>query len=271
MTLGEKIKQARLEAGFSQRQLCGEEVTRNMLSQIENGTARPSMGTLSYFAARLEKPISYFLEENPVHSPNLDVMAQGRTAVLVGNGADALEILKDFRRPDETFEAEHQLLYRLGTLRAAEDALRKGQPVYGAQLLEELGSIGAGYCAAHLERQRLLLLAHARPQHRGEVCRKLPSMDEELLLRARVALDEGIFDRCEHLLEAAENREEPEWNFLRGELYLALQQYSDAAKCYHKAETHFSEKCVPRLEWCYRELGDFKQAYFYACKQREEE
>ena len=59
MTLGEKIKQARLEAGLSQRQLCGEEVTRNMLSQIENGAARPSMATLSYFAARLGKNISW--------------------------------------------------------------------------------------------------------------------------------------------------------------------------------------------------------------------
>ena len=52
MELGEKIKQARLEAGLSQRQLCGDTVTRNMLSQIENGSARPSMDTLRFFAAR---------------------------------------------------------------------------------------------------------------------------------------------------------------------------------------------------------------------------
>ena len=69
MTLGEKIKQARLEAGLSQRQLCGEEVTRNMLSQIENGAAMPSMGTLSYFARQLGKPVSYFLQEDAVCSP----------------------------------------------------------------------------------------------------------------------------------------------------------------------------------------------------------
>lgn len=271
MTLGEKIKQARLEAGLSQRQLCGEEVTRNMLSQIENGTARPSMGTLTYFAARLGKSVSYFLEEDAVRSPNLDIMARGREAVLAGNGADALEILKAFRQHDETFGAEYQLLCRLGTLQAAEAALRKGQAVYSGQLLEELGTIGDGYCAAPLERQRLLLLAQARPQHRAEVCRKLPSLDEELLLRARAALDAGTFDRCAYLLEAAEDRNGPEWNFLRGELHLALQQYSDAARCYHKAETDFPEKCAPRLERCYRELGDFKQAYFYACRQREQE
>lgn len=268
MTLGEKIKQARLEAGLSQRQLCGEEVTRNMLSQIENGTARPSMGTLTYFAARLGKSISYFLEEDAIRSPNLHVMDRGRKAVLAGSGTDALEILKDFRQPDETFSLEHQLLCRIATMQAAKTALEKGQTGYSAQLLEELDGINTGYCAAQLTRQYLLLLAKARPQQRSEICRRLPSLDEELLLRARAALDEGSFDRCEHLLEAAEDREGAEWNFLRAELHLALLQYGDAAKCYHKAELRFPEKCAPRLERCYRELGDFKQAYLYACKQR---
>ena len=57
MELGEKVRQARLEAGLTQRQLCGEEITRNMLSQIEHGTARPSMKTLCYLAQKLEKPV----------------------------------------------------------------------------------------------------------------------------------------------------------------------------------------------------------------------
>ena len=70
MELGKRIRQARLEAGLSQRQLCGEQITRNMLSQIENGSARPSMDTLRYLAAQLGKPIGYFLEEQAVTSPN---------------------------------------------------------------------------------------------------------------------------------------------------------------------------------------------------------
>ena len=68
MELGEKLRQARMEAGLSQRQLCGEEITRNMLSLIENGAAKPSMKTLQYLAARLEKSVSYFLEETAVLS-----------------------------------------------------------------------------------------------------------------------------------------------------------------------------------------------------------
>ena len=53
MELGQRLRQARQAAGLSQRQLCGDTITRNMLSQIENGTARPSMQTLEILAERL--------------------------------------------------------------------------------------------------------------------------------------------------------------------------------------------------------------------------
>ena len=268
MTLGEKIKQARLEAGLSQRQLCGEEVTRNMLSQIENGTARPSMDTLAYFAARLGKHISYFLEEDAVYSPNQELMFQARKAIAEKNGSEAARLLSNFRMPDPVFDVEAQLLLRLATLQQATDALAAGQAPYAVQLLEELGQLQDGYCADLLERERLLLLGSAAPRRRKEVSQCLPSMDPELLLRARVALDGGELDRCTALLEAAQDQEAPQWNFLRAELYLTKGQYAAAARCFHKAEDLWPERCAPRLELCYRELGDFQQAYAYACKQR---
>ena len=64
MELGERIRQARLGAGLSQKALCGDRITRNMLSQIEHGAARPSMDTLSYLAERLSRPVSWGLEED---------------------------------------------------------------------------------------------------------------------------------------------------------------------------------------------------------------
>ena len=267
MTLGEKIRQARLEAGLSQRQLCDGIVTRNMLSQIENGAAKPSMDTLSCFAARLGRTVSYFLEETAVCSPNQEVMARARAAVLEGRGAEALPILESYKAPDGTFDAEYQLLRRLAVLSAAEEALQKGQPLFAAQLLEET-RIQGGYCAAALERQRLLLLARAQPRLRGQLCEKLPDLDEELLLRAFAALEQGEPHRCAALLDAARNQDTPQWNFLRGELYFQAGQFALAAPCYHRAESSFPETCSPRLEQCYRELEDFKKAYFYACKQR---
>ena len=70
------------------------------------------------------------------------------------------------------------------------------------------------------------------------------------------------------LLEAAEDREAPDWNLLRGDAFFQEKQYRDAAVCYEKAEQTYPNRCIPRLEQCYRELEDYKRAYEYACKQR---
>lgn len=268
MDLGIKLKQARLEAGLSQRQLCGDEITRNMLSQIENGSARPSMATLSYLAARLGKPVSFFLDEDAVTSPNLQVMDNVRRAWEAGDLFAAAKSLEAYRSPDPVFDREKMLLDRLTRLALAEKALSEGRTLYAAEILEQLGTLQSGYCGDALERQRLLLSARAMPARRREICRELPSLDGELLLRARNALDMGQFDRSEHLLEAAENKETPDWNFLRGEVHLAREQFAEAAACYHRAETTYPGKTAPRLERCYRELENFKKAYEYACKQK---
>lgn len=268
MTLGEKLRQARLEAGLSQRQLCGEEVTRNMLSQIENGSAKPSMATLSYFAARLGKSVSFFLEEEAVCSPNQEIMTAARASFLEEDGERVLEILEGYRAPDPVFDMEAALLRRLGTLLAAKSALAKGQSARAAQLLEE-ESWEDGYCAESLERQRLLMLMQARPKQMGRICQKLQPLDGELLLRARAALEDGDLSRCLHLLEAVQDQDAPLWNFLRGQLHVKARSYAAAAQCLRRAEAEFPEKCVPLLEICYRELGDFRQAYYYACRARE--
>ncbi len=265
MELGEKLKQARLEAGLSQRQLCGEEITRNMLSQIENGAASPSMGTLRYLAARLGKTVSYFLEEDAVTSPNQQTMDRARKAWESGDMSALEEALKDYRHPDPVFDPEYQLLRRLWVLELARQGIRKNQLIYAANLLGDLGPIRDGYCAEALERRRLLLLGKVQPKHRQEICGQLPELDEELLLRAAAAMECGDQKRSEHLLESAENRESSVWNRLRGELYLARKMYQNAADCFLRAE----EESADRLELCYRELGNFERAYYYACKQRE--
>ena len=92
MELGEKLRAARLEQGLSQRALCGEKITRNMLSRIEHGAARPSMQTLQYLAQRLGKPVSFFLEEAAV-TPNQVAMAKARAAFARGSFREAMLFL----------------------------------------------------------------------------------------------------------------------------------------------------------------------------------
>ena len=63
-----------------------------------------------------------------------------------------------------------------------------------------------------------------------------------------------------------EEKETAQWNFLRAEALFSLQQYESAAACYEKAQQ--TQDVYARLEACYRELGDYKRAYEYACKQK---
>ena len=54
MDIGKKIKELRLQKFMTQSELAGNEITRNMLSRIENGAAQPSLDTLKYLASRPE-------------------------------------------------------------------------------------------------------------------------------------------------------------------------------------------------------------------------
>lgn len=266
MELGEKLLRARLEAGLSQRQLCGDEITRNMLSQIEHGTAKPSVGTLQYLAGRLGKPVSYFLEEKAVLSQNQELMEQVRRYYDGEKYALALDEIKQYRGSDEVFDRERQLLEVLCRLALAETAIREGREPYARELLEGITTEKC-YCAGDLERRKWLLLGKLRGQKLEEVCKNLPSLDEELFLRAEAALAAGDPDRAARLLDAAEERT-PRWYLLRGESDLKRQNFQGAAEWYHRAENGYPKETARRLEVCYRELRNFERAYFYACKQR---
>ena len=264
MELGQRLKAARLELGLSQRQLCGDVITRNMLSQIENGTARPSMDTLRYLAGELGKPLSFFLEEDAVTSPNQAVMDRARKET---DGKKILEILAEYRGPDAVFDREKELLMRLATLNLAEASMADGKMRYGAGLLEDLGTLEEGYCAAELERRRLLLLARVKPQEMDEICDKLPSLDVELMIRAKGALNRKEPDRAAAYLDAMEKRDES-WHFYRGQAYLVQKDYESALRCFREAEDSYKDAIYPLMEQCARELEDFKTAYYYACKQK---
>ena len=263
MELSQKLKQARLDAGLSQKALCGDRITRNMLSQIENGSARPSMDTLRYLAEQLGKPLSYFLEEDAITSPNQVLMEKLRQA----EPSDVLHLLGNYRAPDPTFDAERWLLEALACLTLAEDALRQGRPAYAKKLLERSAVAGSRtpYNTQDTERRRLLLCWQA-----GEVIPEdaLPDLTPELLLRAEIALEAGRFDRCAALLAATSTRN-PLWHYITARMHFAQKAFDQAKLHFEKAWEYAPQTCCSRLEDCCREMGDFAGAYFYACKLRE--
>jgi len=264
MELGEKLRRARLEAGLSQRQLCGEEITRNMLSLIENGSAKPSMKTLQYLAARLGKTVSYFLEETVVLSPNQAVMTAARQFYDAGQFSEAAAMLESYCSPDAVYDREKELLWVLLQLEKARDAIAKGRYLYAAELLRHT-NIQTAYCEEPLQRQKSLLLGSIPGQ---QTVPDLPSLDYDLLVHANAALASGNFERSGHLLDAMEDQDTSQWHLYRGQIYLRQKQWEKAAVHLRQAEKQFPWEVYPQLEICYRELENFQKAYEYACKQR---
>ncbi len=268
MELGEKLRQARLEAGLSQRQLCGEQITRNMLSQIENGTARPSMDTLGYLAGRLGKSISYFLEETAVTSPNQQVMASARKRLENKDFSGCLAALQGYKAPDPVFDWECRYMIALSSVDLAREQITQGRLPYAAQLLEDAAAAGeqTPYYTRELERSRLLLLAKTGQVPLAQVANQLPGEDEALLVRAEAALLRGDIARCGAYLAACEQQHQVHWRQLMAEALFAKKQYRRAMEYYEALPG--SLQVFARLEICCRELGDFQKAYEYACRQR---
>ena len=95
MTIGQRILQARQEAGMSQRELAGEDITRNMLSAIEHDKAKPSLETLCSLSQRLKKPVGWFLGEELPVLEGYDLLVQAREAFEEGRFRECMNLTKE--------------------------------------------------------------------------------------------------------------------------------------------------------------------------------
>lgn len=157
MTLGEKLAAARQAKGLTQAQAAGDVITRNMLSLLEHDQAEPSLSTLRHLARTLEVPLSWLLDGGG------EALEAARTAFLAGDWKRCLDILAAETTP---LTEEGQLLRLRAALRAAREALERGDPEAGAPLLDQ----AEGWLPA---------TAYATPWEAAELAR----------LRLRLALD----------------------------------------------------------------------------------
>ena len=245
MELGEKIKAARLEMGLSQRQLCGEFMTRNMLSMLENGAAKPSMETLRYLAERLRRPLGYFLEEP-------DALAAAREAFALGDLAALRRALDQEHSGEEGALLEFYCHLMQGARALAEEKLP-----YARTLLERALEMQGIYITKPLRQRARVLLTLAGGKGNPD------NEDTALLALAMEAADPR---RKAEILGAAADRENPRWAWAMAQAKMALGEYAAAGELLEKCPD--SRQVWQAREVCCRETGDFKGAYEAACKLR---
>ena len=71
--LGQRLREARAAAGLSQAQLGAPYYTRAHVSAIELGKIRPAMKSLEHMAAKLGKPVSYFMEDAAIERTRREI------------------------------------------------------------------------------------------------------------------------------------------------------------------------------------------------------
>ena len=255
MDIGQRILQARLDAGLSQRQLAGESITRNMLSAIEHGKARPSLETLLHLSKVLDRPVGYFLGEDPLQVKGFPQLEIARAAFDRGEYRRCLDALAEVPEGD-VLGRERDLLQALAVLGLAEQALTDGREPYARKLLEEPVGEDCPYFTEPLQRKLTMLRC------RAGLSTQIPEEDS-LILRSREALKENRFADAVRYLNAVDHRDE-EWHYLMGEALFGQQDYRQAADHYTKAEPAMGKSLRRRLQLCYAELKDFEKAYYYA-------
>lgn len=115
--LGRRLKAARLTKKMTQSDVVGTFITRNMLSQIESGSATPSMKTLEYLAGVLEIPMERLLadREGPAEPETLSLLGHAKTLLKEQN----YETLLQVKDSSGMIEDELHALYSIAHLELA--------------------------------------------------------------------------------------------------------------------------------------------------------
>lgn len=280
--LGQKIKELRLAKKMTQREVVGDFITRNMLSQIESGTATPSVRTLAYLAKVLEVPVSTLLENEE---------AQGAAAGL----AEAKRLYRQEKwkpcmaalsQVEEEFMDEANALKAKASLKLAQEGLLTGDfdqvrqhagnaiafnddTIYGSQsikaeallCLDEVTNEGWDYFMQYQSAlQSSFLSAHSS------------------LINAEMYLNDGNFDQAQIVLRSLEGGGYSESidmgriKLLRGRVAMGRKKWDDALSLFREADECWADlpghalrsSLYQNMEQCAIELGDYKQAHYFA-------
>lgn len=162
--LGSRLKEARLAKKLTQTEVVGNFITRNMLSQIESGTATPSIKTLTYLAEVLDLPVEQLIgAEEP---GDLALLQEVKQALRAEEYEKVLE--KAEQLPDALSDERAALLAQ-ANLRLGERCANSGELPRAVELIgKALEHADTGVYANETIRARALLMM-------GELAKSLQS------------------------------------------------------------------------------------------------
>lgn len=288
MTLGQKIRAARIERGLTQKQLVGKYITRNMLSKIENDSATPSVRTLEYLAEQLGLSPGYFIGNTPYsNGSSPDGLDEMRTAYKEGRYLDCLALLEASKTAATTDEG--YLLRARASLAAAKEALSCGNIPAAKELADNADYYNKEgiYYSAETDAEMSLILAECAleldisefEENANEYERAVKNITFDI--RYKLAKAEYLRKICEAELSAkllASMNTVPiefsaKYHYAKGLVETDLLNFENSVNELLLAEEQAQEdyvllrKIYLALENVYLKQENYKMAHLYASKQ----
>ena len=280
MSIGKKIKKLRNAKMMTQSELAGGEITRNMLSRIENEAAQPSLDTVRYLAARLNVSPSYLLAEGTdeymyiKHKEINDI----KHAYLSGDFQICRDMCLNSSIPEDD---EIRLILAESTLEIAIEAFNCGNLKAACELFDEC--IDA--CSQTIYETGLFVAkAGAYFRYMNKVSGSLSSetVDESAMF-VLPAFSDSFCSYALKFCDESHSPASPERNredvFAKHLYATELIEKSDFGDAYSVLkEIITSQEMIPEpmlyfvysdYELCCKEIGDFKGAYEYSIARTE--
>ena len=95
IALGERIKESRKKLKLTQEALGGGIFTKSYISQIERGIITPSVKALEILANRLDKPLSFLLEDNSIPTYDSSLLLDAKNLYYRGKYESSLKLYNE--------------------------------------------------------------------------------------------------------------------------------------------------------------------------------
>lgn len=277
MTLGQKIRSLRKERGFTQAALCGEHMTRNMLSQIENDIATPSLQTVCFLAKQLSVPAGYLLDDDAdaLLYRKAGAIEQIRAHYASGSWQECIDDCKQLN----DFDDELALLLADCYLQVGLSAFRQGKLESARNLIDTCLRFTSRTCypktAIDERAHTLLAIIECAQNHRSGdpslcVAESRIHREEEYLYNLLLQLiDRGKHELAAQLFDSVRLTFPRYRKHINAQLAQAAYNYQRAASLLREvleesspdADTLFLLRIYNDLENCSKSMSDFEGAY----------
>ena len=271
MTIGDKIKKARIEQGKTQKELAGDKITRNMLSAIESNKAFPSVDTARYLANCLSIPFAYLISDDD------DLFSYKKKELISSikedyTGKRYLACINKIKSIDGIDDELSYILsesyYTLG-----KNAIINGSLFTGTNFIDEAlkSAKDTIYNTAHIEAGALIYKAIASNIQAPLLELKTDTYDKIFLDMTDIELYKYVVQDADYKFNnQIFSMHQQARNLIRS------REFIDALRILFEIEDTRSKEnynafvvfsIYTDIERCYREIRDYENAYRYANKR----